>query len=107
MLGGTGVGPSTSRRCIRRCGENQRRRDRGQPASKVVPSSLPRVAQIDKGVRVDVGHGSADVRFEEAEEREPNLLAFLVRPDEVVVVGLPVVVEEEAGGDVDGDEDVD
>lgn len=47
------------------------------------------------------------IRFEEGEERKPNLSTSLVALKEVLVVGLPVVIKEETRGDVDGNKDVD
>lgn len=52
-----------------------------------------------------VGHGSVHVALEEGEHGEPD-----ARPPTVLVgtgVGQGVIVEEEASGDVEGDEHVD
>lgn len=52
-----------------------------------------------------VGHGPVDVALEEGEHGEPDAraAALLVGSS----VGQRVVVQEESGGDVEGDEDVD
>lgn len=85
------------------------------------PSNEPRASsqlreghrQVAQRIRVLVGHGALHLRLKETEQREPDLAALVGHTvataraaGEVVVVGLPVVVEEETGGDVHGDEDV-
>lgn len=58
-----------------------------------------------EGPAVFVRHGSFDVALEEGEHGEPDAraAALLVRAR----VGQRVVVQEESGGDVERDEDVD
>lgn len=58
-----------------------------------------------EGPAVLVRHGSVDVALEEGEHGEPDARAAALLVG--ARVGQRVVVQEESGGDVEGDEDVD